>query len=140
MTRTLLAAMTLLISVSCAGVEAREEVLTPAMAVAWTNVSGDVSNGIRIAEAGGALDPTDAAAARATAAEIGTALDSLDRSALLPLDWESLRALAASGIDTRAVLSAELPEGVSHIGIGVAGSLHNRLNLFDRAMRVVLER
>ena len=129
--RTLVVSL-LLVCAACAGPTARDEALLPAMAVSWQGVSQDVERGILIAEFEGALDPTGAVEARSASAAVGAALDSRDRSALILVDWGGLQALALRGIQVRAS-GGDLPDGVTPIGLGVAGSLVERISNFTSA-------
>lgn len=111
---------------ACAGIEAREHALMPAMELALPGLAADAQPAIE------ALDPTEADAARATIDGIRAALETRDRSRLVGLDWSGIRSLVLSGIQSR--LSA------GDIGPGVAASKLERLRLFDEAWVTVTSR
>lgn len=112
--KTLAAMAALLLTLACAGVSARENVLMPAMSKAFaTVVAPAVDRGAT--EAG--VDLGDAVQV------FQDALDSGDREQVRVLDWSGLRALALSGIQARV--------DAGEIGPGVARSLLETVNQFD---------
>lgn len=109
----------LLLIAACAGVRARDELLRP-MALAFPPIAEMAERGApeaRVVEA---------------VAGIRAALDSLNRGALLSLDWPAVRAAVEADI-ARRVQAGE-------IGIGVGQSLLERVRLFDESWTKALAR
>lgn len=108
--RKMMAVAMLVALAACAGPQAREHVLMPAMRVAWEEIAPTVS------------DPQP----------MTQALESGDRWALLAVDWPSLLIEAMADVDRR------LAEG--EIGPTVAKLLRERLLQFNDAYIKVTSR
>lgn len=102
-----------LLLAACAGVRARDEVLLPAMQLAWPAVREDADRGAAAAS----LDPAPIVA-------FGAALEGGNRLVVAQQDWEAVRRLAIAGIQDR-VQRAEITEGV-------AESLREQVRQFTR--------
>lgn len=111
---------------ACTGTAARDEVLMPAMARAWTGVRADVESGTHL------LGEAERAQVLDTVGAVTAALDAGDRGALLPLSWSRLHLVAVRGINQR-VTDGE-------VGVGVAASLHERLAQFGRSWALATAR
>ena len=109
----------LVVAAACAGVQAREHALIPAMAAAWSG-DGGVSGDALI---GGA----DVAAVDA----MSVALASGDRFAVALVDFSGLSVAAAHGIDLRYARG--------DVGLSGRESLVNRLGLFSDSYWKVVE-
>ena len=120
MKRLALGLVAVVLLTSCAGIAAREHVLVPAMKMAWVGISSDIDVGIS------GLTVDAASAVRVQQQWMAAALATSDIPRILMVDWVRLRSVAAFGILRR------LKRG--EIGPGVAGSLHERLRMFTRAL------
>ena len=110
----------LFLSTACAGLKAREHVLVPAMKMAWVGISSDIDVGLSL------LTVDAATFVRVKQKRMAAALDAGDIPGVLMVDWSILRSTAEIGITLR------LKRG--EIGPGVAGSLHERIAVFTRAL------
>jgi len=116
-------ALLLTLLTACAGTRARDNVLLPAMQLAWPGVAKDVEHGVVDGEQQGDLNAASADVLRAGAASMGAALEVGDRFEVLAVDWASLRGMALRGIVVRVARG--------EIGAGVAGSLRERVAQFN---------
>jgi len=121
-------AVGLLVLAACAGVTARNEVLLPAMEVAWVGVKADVEYGIDILVLQGDIEMANDA--RSALAEFDDVFMTGDRERLPATQWPALADLAAQGIQMRVV--------IGEIGPGVAESKMERLRMFHDALVEVL--
>ena len=121
----------------CAGDRAREEVLLPAIRLAWGSSEGggvakDVETGIKSGEAGGRLKPEIATALRAEATGLGAGIAQGGAAGMAAVKglkgggWAILKGEAETGIAWRL--------NKNEIGVGVAGSLRERLKNFTDAL------
>lgn len=97
---TSLAAVAALFLSACAGVQARENVLVPAMKVAYANVAKDVERGVTNALALEDITPAAAAELRKLSADMTAALDVGTVAAVLAVNWHKLETIATIGIET----------------------------------------
>lgn len=104
----------------CAGMKARENVLVPAMKMAWVGISSDIDASISL------LTVDAASIVRSKQKLMADVLDAGDIPRILMLDWRILHGAALIGIILR------LKRG--EIGPGVAASLRERLRMFTRAL------
>lgn len=104
----------------CAGLAARENVLIPAMKMAWVGISNDIDVGIS------KLTVDQAYVIRVQQLRMGTALDAGSIEGILSADWRLLRRVAEKGILVRVQRG--------EIGPKVARSLHERLVMFTHAL------
>lgn len=119
----------ILLIAACAGVKARETVLMPAMAQAW---STPLMKQVEAAAVAGLPEGVDPAAVREKAAAMQIALDSGDRYAVNSGDWAMLRSAALAGIQARVK--------AGEIGPGVGLSLVETVRQFDQRMTQLLAR
>lgn len=121
--------LALAVSSACTGVQARENVLMPAMSRAYTTViEKHVDRGIAEAE----LDATAAQSLQDLQAGLIAALDSGDRHEVDGSAWATLRPFALAGIDARVQ--------AGEIGPGVADSIRETVTQFDQRMVQLLLR
>lgn len=111
---------------SCAGIKARDEVLLPAMSVAFQGIAQDVLRGAQY------LPEADRLRAEAEVEQIRVALETGDRRALTLLDWTWLHGIALDGIGLRIM--------AHDIGPGVAASLIERLAMFSASWEIAVAR
>lgn len=123
-TAILVATVLPLLVASCAGVIARDNIMLPAMSIAYDN--GIYDNIIAGAEQ---ESPATRVKLISLADRMGEALRSGDIAAVLRIDWPALQALAIVGIDIR--------RGLGSIGPGVAMSLQERVRLFHRSFQLL---
>lgn len=112
---------------SCAGSRARQNVLLPAMRLAWGSISPDVERGLTEAVAGGTLTQVQATQFLAQRDEFEDKLREDEPERNLQLTWLALRPWAEAGIGER--------ESAGEVGAGVAASLRERVANFDDAVR-----
>jgi hypothetical protein len=123
----------LLLVAACSGIHAREQVLMPAMSMAYTTtIQPQVTRGIENQRDSGLIDVMTARAMFDLSDNMAKALDSGDRTSLIGVDWATLRQLATSGIQHR--LERE------EVGAGVALSLLETLNQFSQRYAQLLAR
>lgn len=125
---TVIGAVVFLLTCSCAGTAARDNVLMPAIAQAWPGVKADAERGIAVVYSAGPAP-----------IEVMLPLSRLDRAifdgnrALVNLtDWLQTMPFTEQGISDR------LTKG--EIGPNVANSLRKRVQTFDEAIRKLKER
>lgn len=106
-------------SSSCTAAKAREAVLTPAVQTAWVSISKDVARGVEDARSDGDLSEGDEARVARFGAEITSGLVTRGQ-------WPLVEPFALRGIQD-AVDDGD-------IGVGVAGSLRERLHNFGAAI------
>lgn len=118
-TRAVIAAIIITLASACAGGVARERVLLPAMRSAWPSIRLQAEH---------IATPVEAitVAAMDQAMQIGTEM------ALASADWQAVKSLAVARIYERTA--------AGEIGPGVAASLSERVNQFDRAFRAFITR
>ena len=122
-----------MLAAACAGIAARENVLMPALAVAWTDVvHGLVTLGIDANLQAGTIDPDQVITVMGDASRMGAALESGDRTQLIGIGWPALHGMALDGIRER--LSRE------EISTGVAMSFAETVSQFDQRMLQLLAR
>ncbi len=116
---------------SCAGVTAREEVLTPAMSLVYdAAIQPAVVEGIQSKLDSGELNEGAAATLVVSAEAVGAALRGGNLDALRALPWHTLRLFAEFAIDERVRRG--------DIGPGVGALLKQRLAKFHEAYVEVL--
>lgn len=118
-----------LLLAACAGVKARETVLMPAMAQAWSTV---LAKHVEAAAAAGQPEGSNPATVREQAAAMQAALDSGDRYAVFSVDWATLRVAALAGVQVRV--------SANEIGPGVGLSIVETVRQFDQRMTQLLAR
>jgi len=114
---------------ACAGVKARETVLMPAMAQAWSTV---LAKHVEAAVAAGQPEGSNPETVRDQAAAMQAALDSGDRYAVHSVDWATLRVAALAGVQVRV--------SANEIGPGVGLSIVETVRKFDQRMTQLLAR
>ena len=110
---------------SCAGTTARENVLFPAVKLAWTGVKADVDRGLSVTQM------TEGAALSFSLAEtkLDTAIQGDDRTKVSVDDWNLLQPFAWQGVDDRLAKN--------EVGPNVAESLRERIVQFNRSIRAL---
>ncbi len=127
---TIVALLGALLASSCAGLTAREEILMPAMKVAWIAISKNVEQGIEYGLFSSEIDASEAAGIRSEIIAMDRALASGDPLRVADVNWHRLRRIAAQGIDWR--------RQQREIGYGVAYILNQRLGKFHEAYVALL--
>lgn len=131
---------------ACAGVKARDEVLTPVAASAWNTqgIQADVLYGIADALQAGTITPQEADDIGTRLAMVGTALDEGDRAfatEILQANWTEFRAYAVAGAVARVEDGDFSPNDYNNNGTPDAvDSIVERLNQFEHAAAVLGER
>ena len=120
----------MLLVASCAGLSAREEILMPAMKIAWIAISKNVEQGIEAALSTEDIDMNEAAGIRSEIIAMDSALASGNPMRVADVNWHRLRRIAEQGIEARRL------EG--EIGYGVARLLKSRLQKFHEAYVALL--
>lgn len=110
---------------SCAGLSARQEILMPAMQIAWVNVAKDCERGIQFALDSSDITPVQAAVLRSEIIAMDSALAARDILRVADVNWHRLNQLARSGIGIR--YDNDL------IGYNVKAILLKRLDKFHEA-------
>lgn len=128
--RTTIALLGALLFSSCAGMTARQEILMPAMKVAWIAISKNVEQGIEAALSTADIDDVEAAGIRSEIIAMDSALASGDPLRVADVNWHRLKRIAEQGIASRS------SSGV--IGWTVARILLDRLNKFHEAYVALL--
>lgn len=130
------AAMLLMIFLvaACAGVKARDKVLLPAVATAWTPVKADIQVGMADAKTAGELPDSEEAILNTRIADYDAALKAKDRTAMLVLrgGWAQLKSYAGRGV------TARVKKG--EISAGVAQSFFERHTRFEEALFTLTDR
>jgi hypothetical protein len=130
MKNKLSAILVLLVLTACAGLTARQEVLLPALQMAWPGVSESVTAGIESGRTTERLTDPEAAMLAGARDATSVALDSGDAAALAVVPWLPLRDEANAGIAHR------IAEG--EISTGVGESLKERVRQFTEARATFL--
>ena len=120
----------LLLSSACAGLKAREEILMPAMKIAWRAISKNVEQGIEASLATADIDAVLAAGIRSEIIAMDSALASGDPLRVADVNWHRLKRMAEAGINAR--------RASGEIGYGVAQILLERLKKFHEAYVALL--
>ena len=128
--RTTTLALVAILFSACAGTKAREELLMPAMKVAWIAISKNVEQGIDAALDTADITPVEAAGFRSEIIAMDSALASGDPLRAADVNWHRLRRLAAQGIEARRARG--------EIGWGVSKILNDRLAKFHEAYIALL--
>jgi predicted aspartyl protease len=123
------AVLGLLLIAACAGVKARETVLMPVMAQAWSTV---LSLHVEVAATTNALEGVDPELLRSKSAAMQAALNSGDRYSVVAADWALLRPAALAGVQARVT--------ANEIGAGVGMSIVETVRQFDVRMTQLLGR
>ena len=110
----MLAALTLLALSACAGVKARDHALLPVAKMVYVNVRADIDRGIADAVEDNDMTASAAASATALADQLGSVLDSGDRSQLAGFPWPALEAMAVRGVQDM-IDDGEVSEGVATV-------------------------
>lgn len=108
---------------ACAGTRARETVLMPAMAAAWSQM---LAKHVEAAAAAGVVENVEPKTLREKSAAMQTALDSGDRYAVSADDWNLLRPAALAGVQVRV--------NANEIGPGVGLEIVETVRQFDQRM------
>lgn len=110
----LLACFTLLALASCAGIKERDQALLPIAKQVYSHVRSDIDRGIASAIDDGAFNQIDVMNATDLADQLGSILDSGDRSQLVEFPWPTLEALAVRGVQDM-IDDGDITEGVANI-------------------------
>lgn len=115
---------------ACAGREARDEVLAPAVQAAWGSIVWDVDRGIQAGVDRGELTAEAALGLHETAAQLQDRIEAGIVSSADLVAWRAvLSGWAQVGIDDR------VEDG--EISSAVAGSLRERLKQFDESLELM---
>ena len=114
---SLAATTALLLASACAGLQARENVLIPAMKTAFVGIEKNIGEGVVAAK----LTHGEAQVVEAEVAKMRIALDSGDPYTVKAADWQRLMPLATLGVTSRNLVPS------------VERILLMRIEKFDRA-------
>jgi len=121
----------LMLSSACAGIQARENVLMPAMKVSWIAISKNVEQGISQMLSTADIDATEAAGLRSEIIAMDSALATGEPLRVADVNWHRLHQVAKVGIQAR--------RDAGEIGYTVAKLLNDRLAKFHEAYVALLK-
>lgn len=130
-TAKILALVATLFLVACAGMQARENVLMPAMKIAWVNISKNVEQGITRSLATDDITQVEAAGLRSEIIAMDSALASGIPVKVADVNWHRLHQIAKVGIQGRY--------DDDEIGFAVKKILMQRLERFHEAYVTLLK-
>lgn len=129
---TVLCFVLAVIAVGCFGKLARDNVLLPAMELAWPGVQNSIAAGITDASDAGDINQEQVDLLLSEASRMSDVLAAGDREALAGVDWPTLNNYATRGVAARVLLGEIGPNG--------AKLFLRRIAEFNKAYFKALER
>lgn len=120
------------VATGCFGAAARDNVLLPAMNLAWEGVEKSIHAGITDASDAGDINQATVDVLLQQATALKQTLADGDREGLRAVDWPSLQGYALRGVTARATRG--------EIGVTVAKILMERISQFNKSYIKALER